>query len=125
MARANVEVAFTADCVGIPYYGNGELFRSAPHIVSSKQLVGMSLRAEPNNEYDPNAVAVYYSNSKEDYLVGYIAKEHLAKVHQYLGMLSNTKNPNVLWWLINAVLNDRQELSWFTFKVSMIGEMDE
>lgn len=61
------------DVVGLGYYGLGEVFQSL------ETWQSLRIEAEPKNEFDPNAVAVY---TPEGLKLGYIPKSENQKIHQ-------------------------------------------
>ena len=72
---------YTGKIVGITFEPNSSNFQKIVEMTKNGPFPEIELRPEPNNKYDPQAIAVYANNLQ----VGYIPKEANAPIHAAKG----------------------------------------
>ena len=76
-----MSILYTGKIVGVTFEPSASNFQAIAEKSKNGSFPKLELQAEPNNKYDPQAIAVYADNLQ----VGYIPKDGTAAIHAFRG----------------------------------------
>lgn len=83
-------------------------------INNNNEIIPVKLKPEPNNQYDPNAIAVYIKLPNNEVIrFGYLTKESAIELHK----IKNNVNFNQIYQLKTHTHEPKgNALEWFSFE---------
>ena len=112
-------------CVGCQYQKeNNDLFSSkeVPDKTGVIHLKDLSIVAETDNKYNPNALAIMY---KGKHKLGYIPDDSIEEARDFLDRCGPYTDFDIILLSSSVIEDDDKILRWFTFEINASGTVKD
>jgi hypothetical protein len=110
--HTSLKAIFTSACVGMSF---------RPKTVLQTMLndedvdIHLSIKPEPDNKYNPNAIAVFHNDNH----IGYIPDTDLDEAHEFLKFIANVNVVSCTSFIEKAKLDENGYPKWLQFGVEV------